>query len=258
MLKRYVEIEDDSDPDSVYVFDIDFLLSSYRCTYGGGCQGHRDTHPPVSGCCTFGVEVTKGDRKRIKRLMPELIDSGLWENADVAEEEGWLVKAKDSPNGSDNTRVHKGICIFSNRGDKPGCIFHVLATEKGDDPYDYKPSVCRNVPLSTNIHAHQSGKSLIIVAAWDHYTFDPERMGNKFIDWACPQDEVNYMQEMIPVFYRFRRALIHYSTEEVVDKLQQYLEQMHVMEEKPVWQPVAFSGRRDGRLDLNRGDVYPG
>ena len=46
--------------------------------------------------------------------------------------------------------VYRGACIFHNRPDHPagaGCAFHVAALRRGEDPIDWKPQICWQVPL---------------------------------------------------------------------------------------------------------------
>lgn len=255
MPTRYVELEDESDPDSIYMFDIDFVLSSWGCTFGTTCPGHRDTHPGVLGCCTFGVVLSKGDIKRIKKIMPRLAASGMWENADVAYEDGFYYKEVDV-DGADyfNTVVHRGACIFANRGERPGCSLHILAMDEGGDPYEYKPRTCSHMPVTRSIYPHRTGKNLIVVHAWDWHTWDANQEGHAYIDWACPQDEANYAHDRTPVFYRYRKALVAMSTERVVDRLQEHLEKFAGMKNDTGWYPVALKGRADGRLHDQLGD----
>jgi hypothetical protein len=49
-----------------------------------------------------------------------------------------------------HTRIHRGACIFHNRPDHPagaGCALHVAALRRGEDPIDWKPQICWQVPL---------------------------------------------------------------------------------------------------------------
>jgi hypothetical protein len=49
-----------------------------------------------------------------------------------------------------HTRVYRGACIFHNRVDHPGgagCAFHVAALRRGENPMDWKPRICWQIPL---------------------------------------------------------------------------------------------------------------
>ena len=53
-----------------------------------------------------------------------------------------------------HTRLYRGACIFHNRADHPGgagCALHVAALRRGENPMDWKPRICWQVPLFFDI-----------------------------------------------------------------------------------------------------------
>jgi hypothetical protein len=246
--KRYIEIEDDSDPSAVYVFEVDFLLSSWRCTYGGTCKGVLDHLPAKLGCCQYGVHLTKGDRKRLRKLVVPLAESGLWENAAEAAENGWWERTE---NDELNTVIYKGACIFANHSEElKGCSLIRYGMQQGVEFGKYWPQTCRIAPFVSNVAEHYSGKEHTFIVPWNHYTWDYAREGHAYGEWSCTCDADNYSEARTPVFYRFKHELAECSTPEVVEQLQSVLEQEFGMSNLPAAVPVQFNGRKDGRLPL--------
>ena len=161
MLTRETVTFRDSDGWS-WEFDLTFMLSHYQCIWGQGCPDIRHEHT-LRGCCVEGVEIYQGrgdaagreDLKKIRRRVAELTDED-WQNRGVALRRGgrdpWG-KARFKP-GSVHTRLHRGACIFHNRPDHPagaGCAFHVAAMRRDENPIDWKPEICWQVPLFFDI-----------------------------------------------------------------------------------------------------------
>jgi hypothetical protein len=63
MLEReWVSIRDPADDRVRYTFDVSFLLSSYTCIYGAGCEGvHPGRQDPAIGCCLHGAYLNDDD-----------------------------------------------------------------------------------------------------------------------------------------------------------------------------------------------------
>lgn len=146
-------------------FDLTFLLSNYRCIWGRGCPDTSREHT-ARGCCIEGVEIYQGagdsggreDLAKIRRRIAQLTDEDWQNRREALRRSGrdpWG-KARFKP-GSVHTRVHRGACIFHNRPDHPGgagCAFHRAALRRGEDPLDWKPEICWQVPLFFDIDDH--------------------------------------------------------------------------------------------------------
>jgi hypothetical protein len=139
-------------------FDVTFMLSGYGCIWGRGCPDIRLGHT-ARGCCVEGVEIYRGagdpdgrtDLAMIRGRVAQLTDDD-WQNRSVALRRGgrdpWG-KARFKRD-SVHTRIHRGACIFHNRPDHPagaGCALHLAALRRGEDPIDWKPQICWQVPL---------------------------------------------------------------------------------------------------------------
>jgi hypothetical protein len=139
-------------------FDLSFMLSNYQCIWGRGCPD-TSNGGTARGCCVEGVEVYAGEGDEegldqlaaIRRRVRQLTDED-WQNRQVALRKGgrdpWA-KARFK-RGSAHTRIHRGACIFHNRPDHPagaGCALHVAALRRGEDPLDWKPATCWQIPL---------------------------------------------------------------------------------------------------------------
>ena len=73
-LHEWVSFEDPGE-DRTWVFDVTFLLSSWTCIYGRGCQGVLTAAAPEleHGCCSYGAHLTDDeDATRIERVAATL------------------------------------------------------------------------------------------------------------------------------------------------------------------------------------------
>jgi hypothetical protein len=172
-------------------FDLTFMLSSYECIWGRGCPDTKLEHT-ARGCCVDGVEIYQGDGdtrgrddlKRIRGRVKQLTDED-WQNRRVA-----LTRSERDPWGkarfkrdSVHTRLYRGACIFHNRVDHPGgagCAFHVAALRRGENPIDWKPRICWQVPLYFDID-HETRATTVRACR----TVDWGGAG--ILDWWCTE-----------------------------------------------------------------------
>ena len=164
--------------------NVSFLLSTYRCIFGCGCEGLLDGPPSADlGCCRHGVEfVDDADFDHVAALVDELTPEDSDEIAQIRNR-GWY---RALPDGTPfKTRTLRGRCIFSNkatgRAGKPGCAFHHLALRTGRHPSDTKPDICWRVPLnySEEEPVEPNGRDTTIISA-----FSAEAWGGD-IGWWC-------------------------------------------------------------------------
>ena len=199
------------DPRDAWTWQIDvtFLSSAWKCIYGCGCKGIHGE--PVGGCCQAGVFVKTGhddedgaeDFKMLKKRVKELTDED-WDLRERFQKKWWRERGKGS--GSKHTKVHKGMCVFQNRGDGSsgtiGCAFHIAALRRGEDPIDWKPWTCGLVPFAID---HDEDKM--------HHTLRPyEHEGDwgsgkaEPLDWWCVDAQEAYVGAQ-PV-YRSEESLL--------------------------------------------------
>ena len=113
--------------------DVTFLMSSWHCIFGQGCQGVLTEPAPelVQGCCSYGAhESEKKVKEQVEKLAKRLADDE-WQFKSVGLKKGvWEKAGKDEW----RTRLHKDACVFLNRTDfeaGPGCALHLHAMNTG-------------------------------------------------------------------------------------------------------------------------------
>jgi hypothetical protein len=192
------------------VFDATFLLSSWDCIFGRGCQGVLTGPVPelVQGCCSYGAHFTgAGDVKRVTKMAKQL-DGEVWQFARKGRTgKGQLNITKRAKDGEIMTRLVDGACIFLNRpGFKagPGCALHAAAVRDGARPMDYKPDVCWQLPLRREDETDSTGHVTSTVRQWDRRHWGDG--GAEFHWWCTEAPEAFTAKE--PVYVTLRDELI--------------------------------------------------
>lgn len=206
-------------------FDLTFMRSNYRCIWGRGCPDVRLQHT-ARGCCVDGVEIYQGegdepgseDLELIRGRVEEMTGED-WQNREVALRRGgrdpWA-KARFKRD-SVHTRVHRAACIFHNRTDHPagaGCAFHVAALRRGENPIDWKPRICWQVPLFFDID--EKTRTTTVRAS---RTVDWGEEG--ILDWWCTEHEDAFTADQ-PVYVSMEAELRRVCGDEIYDELAAY------------------------------------
>jgi hypothetical protein len=116
-----------------------------------------------------------------------------------------------------HTRVHREACIFHNRIDHPagaGCALHVAALRRGENPIDWKPRICWQVPLFFEID--EKTKTTTVRAA---RTADWGAEG--ILDWWCTEHEDPFSAGE-PVYVSMEAELRRECGDDVYDELAAY------------------------------------
>lgn len=165
--REWAEFDDPDDRGRVWQVDVTFLTSGYHCIWGAGCKGilTEDAEELAQGCCSFGAhfcgpaddggEDLRRVEKAAARLTPE-----IWQHIDVAARKGFVA----SKGNETKTRVVAGACIFLNRPGfegGSGCALHRGAVIAGEEPMEWKPAVCWQVPIRAT-----HGETVSRLAAW--------------------------------------------------------------------------------------------
>ncbi len=145
---------DDPDEDGrTWQVDVTFLLSSWECIFGAGCQGVLSERRPelVHGCCSFGAHFSdRQDRRHVEKLVRDVPDD-LWQYAKAGRKKGIAVRVGTHEGEPDwRTRLVDGACIFLNRPDwksGPGCALHQWGMRTGTHHSKLKPEVCWQLPI---------------------------------------------------------------------------------------------------------------
>lgn len=169
------------------MFDLTFLLSSWRCIYGAGCKGvlPENASELQQGCCTYGAHFAdKDDRVRVRRLIDRL-DESQWQNRAAALDAGGAIHRNDE--GEWVTRQHEGACIMQNgpkfdRG--AGCALHVAALDASENPIDWKPEVCWQLPLRLTYTEDEVGHTTYTLREWTRRDWGD---GGEEFHWWCTE-----------------------------------------------------------------------
>ena len=132
------------------MFDVTFLLSTWTCIFGAGCQGVLTGPAPEldqGAARTAPTSRDDADGKRVEALR-EAAQAEQWQFQQVAKKKG--SDAILQKNGDWRTRLVDDACIFLNRpgfAGGAGCALHSAALTAGERPLDWKPEVCWQLPL---------------------------------------------------------------------------------------------------------------
>lgn len=182
--RQWVEFVDPSDDTQIIRADLTWLTSKWTCIFGRGCKGLY-ANRPNDGCCTHGAHLAdKQDFKRVKSWVKKLTPE-LWQNYATGHKKGWTEKE----DGSDKTRVVKGVCIFHNGPDFPGgygCALHYLAEAEGVSFVETKPEVCWQLPLRRSYeereYEDETERSVLVLGEYDRRSWGA---GGHDFDWYC-------------------------------------------------------------------------
>lgn len=207
--REWVTIRDPDHDHLEYTFDVSFLLSSYRCIYGAGCQSVSPDGPdPVLGCCVHGAYLNEDDdRHELQRVVDDELDGALMQFHAEAREDGAVVRDDE---GEWHTRRLDGGCIFLNREGFEGgigCALHHLALQRGEHHMTYKPVVCWQLPLHRTVD-EKTGNDGETVEVHTIAAFERGAWGTGGADfhWYCLEDPAAFIGAT-PVYEDMEREL---------------------------------------------------
>jgi hypothetical protein len=192
-------VDDDGTPWRV---DLGFLTSSWRCTWGDGCLGIGDEPAPErqEGCCSVGAQLLDEEEALAVAALVATLDPARFEHHAEAAERGVL-----RPGSPPATRIVDGACILLNRpgfAGGAGCALHLGALDDGEDPIDWKPSVCWQLPLKVERPPEGSGVP-VALRRWGRGDWGP---GGAAMAWCCTEGSLAYDGEE-PVLASLAREL---------------------------------------------------
>lgn len=205
--RDWLEFPDPADSDRVFRCDLTWLTSRWTCIFGRGCGGISE-HMPDGGCCTLGAHFSdKEDRQRVETWAARLTPAD-WQFHDVGDRKGIVMKDAE---GSRQTRVVDGACIFLNRPDfdgPHGCALHNLAVTTGVSPVETKPDVCWQLPIRRtfdNVERPDGTEVQVVgIGEYDRRGWGP---GGHDLHWYCSGNtEAHVARE--PVYVTERDALV--------------------------------------------------
>ena len=167
-LHEWISFED-PDEERTWVFDVTFLMSSWRCIYGDGCQGVLTGPAPEleQGCCSYGAHFVDEDDEANTLAYAARLTREQWQHHDVGTRKAGPTKRNKA--GERKTRLVDGACIFLNRpgfSGGIGCALHSAALAVGERPLDWKPQVCWQLPLRLDDHTADDGHVTSTLREW--------------------------------------------------------------------------------------------
>lgn len=200
MLKRWIELHTEK---TAWLIDTEFLLSNYQCNWGNGCKG-IDTKSPDLGCCANGAFLEDSDvellKKRVQQLTPD-----VWQN--YGSEYLEKVVERNKIGIKKNVEYKTAIvdkknptsgCVFANRSGfsgGTGCALHISALKRGENPLDWKPNICWQMPLIVEF-VEELNTHIIRMFWW----------GEQDYDWFCAREDKNWVGDK-PVFKTMSQEL---------------------------------------------------
>ncbi len=183
--REWLEFTDPDDDDRIFRCDLTWLTSRWTCIFGRGCGGISEAMPD-GGCCTLGAHFSdKDDRQRVESWAGRLTAQD-WQFHAVGQRKGIVMK---DPEGSRQTRVVQGACIFLNRPGFPGgegCALHNLAVREGVSPVQSKPDVCWQLPIRRtfdNVERPDGTQVQVVgIGEYDRRGWGP---GGHDLHWYC-------------------------------------------------------------------------
>jgi hypothetical protein len=189
--REWVTFDDPKEEGRRWQVDVTFLLSSWRCIFGCGCQGVLTERAPemVQGCCSYGAHFSdRKDRDHIVRAAKEL-GPDEWEFRDAGRKKGIYAKCGKDEDGKQEwrTRLVDDACIFLNRPGfptGPGCALHQHAVRTGKHHSDVKPEVCWQLPLRRIDEEQEDGT---VISVLTEFARDGWGEGGDDFAWWCTE-----------------------------------------------------------------------
>ena len=178
------------DGEVTWRFDPTFLRSNWTCIWGRGCLGILDEPAEHlnQGCCSVGAHLDGADEARTTATLATLLDPDRFQFHAEAAAGGVF-----SDDTATNTRVVDGACIFLNRpgfAGGEGCALHLGALDDGDEPRDWKPSVCWQLPIHVDWEDLGGGAERATLRAWSRADWGPE---GETMAWCCTEGDRAYV-----------------------------------------------------------------
>ncbi len=201
---EWVSFEDPNEA-RTWTFDLTFLLSRWTCIFGRGCQGVLTGPAPelVQGCCSYGAHFVDEEDEAGVDAAAARLSADQWQHRAKGRRGGW---ARTDPGGDRVTRLVDGACIFLNRpgfARGSGCALHVGALDAGEQPLDWKPDVCWQLPLRRQDDV-VGDRVNSTVKQWDRADWGE---GGAEFHWWCTESADAFVAD-IPVYVGLHDELV--------------------------------------------------
>lgn len=195
--------------------DVAWLTSRWTCLWGRGCLGIEPEPDPAAGlgCCSVGAELADEEEAMTVAALAATLDPARFEHHAEAAARGVFADP-----GRRATAVVDGACVFLNRpgfAGGPGCALHLAALDAGEEPMDWKPSVCWQLPIRVDWEDLGDGTERATLRAWSRADWGEE---GETMAWCCTEGELAYVGDR-PVLESLGPELRAIAGDEVVDEL---------------------------------------
>ena len=238
--REWVMFDDPREDGRIWQIDVTFMLSSWDCIFGSGCQGvHAEPTPELSqGCCSFGAHFSdRDDRRHVERIAKELPDD-LWQFAKIGRKRGIAAKIGTHDGKADwRTRLVDDACIFLNRpGWKsgPGCALHQWGMRTGTHHSALKPEICWQLPLRRVDEVQPDGS---VISLLTEFGRDGWGDGGDDFAWWCTEAPEAFVNAR-PVYRSLEPELRIMLGDTLYKRLGAYLESRAVARPAPVVHPA--------------------
>ena len=242
--REWVSFEDPKEEGRTWRIDVTFMLSSWECIFGCGCQGVLTGPTPerVQGCCSYGAHFTdRKDRDHVVKLAKEM-PPDVWEFAEVGRKKGIYCKAGKDEEGKTEwrTRIHKDACIFLNRlgfEAGPGCALHIWGARTNQHHSDVKPEVCWQVPVRREDEPQDDGT---VISTLTEFGRSGWGEGGDDFWWWCTEDSkpVSAFTGSDPVYRSMEVELRKMVGDKLYDMMAAYLDGRRAAQPPPVVHPA--------------------
>jgi hypothetical protein len=239
--REWVTFDDPVEEGRRWQIDVTFLLSSWTCIFGSGCQGVLTEKTPelALGCCSYGAHFSdKKDRKHVEKIANRLTDDE-WQFAEIGRKKGIATKVGKDEDGvmEWRTRIVDDACIFLNRSDfptGPGCALHVHALHTGQHFSETKPEVCWQLPLRRIDEEQEDGT---VISTLTEFGRDGWGEGGDDFAWWCTESPEAFVGK-VPVYEELAPELRLMLGEALHDQVAAYLDGRRAAVPAPVRHPA--------------------
>ena len=242
--REWVSFEDPKEEGRTWRIDVTFMLSSWECIFGCGCQGVLTGPTPerVQGCCSYGAHFTdRKDRDHVVKLA-KAMPPDVWEFAEVGRKKGIYCKAGKDEDGKTEwrTRLVDDACIFLNRPGfpgGPGCALHLHAIRTGVHHSTVKPEVCWQLPLRRVDEEQEDGT---VISTLTEFAREGWGEGGDDFAWWCTEDSkpVSAFTGSDPVYRSMEVELRKMVGDKLYDMMAAYLDGRRAAQPPPVVHPA--------------------
>ncbi len=206
-----------------WMFDITFLDSAFGCIWGDGCPSTEPSPDPtgVLGCCSHGAYLTDADDQARVEAAAQRLTPEVWQHQATVQRRGGPMRSH--PDGSVSTRRTQGACVFLNGADfagGAGCALHLAAISAGEDPLEWKPEVCWQVPLRFDVHTDDNGRDTYFLRAWERADWGD---GGDEFGWWCTEEPAAFSQHE-PLYRTMQAEITALVGPEIYGRLAEYLD----------------------------------